>query len=149
MKCLSVCQPFADLIIYGKKSIELRNWNTKFRGELLVHAPSKVRMQDCDRLGIPTDHTTGAIVGAVELYDTKKYYSLREVELDRRYHLASPDYPAKYGFLLRNARPLRVPVPYKGRLGFFEVETAPGTSRDEIITEMINEEYSHQWIGHH
>ncbi|MEK6867048.1 MAG: ASCH domain-containing protein, partial [Thermoproteota archaeon] len=27
MKCLSVSQPFADLIISGKKTIELRNWN--------------------------------------------------------------------------------------------------------------------------
>ncbi|MDH3854192.1 MAG: ASCH domain-containing protein, partial [Nitrosopumilus sp.] len=27
MKCLSISQPFADLVISGKKNIELRNWN--------------------------------------------------------------------------------------------------------------------------
>ena len=43
MKCLSVSQPFADLIILGKKTIELRKWNTNFRGELLIHSPLKIR----------------------------------------------------------------------------------------------------------
>ena len=46
MKCLSVCQPFADLIIQGKKTIELRKWNTKFRGEFLIHASKKIRLDD-------------------------------------------------------------------------------------------------------
>ncbi|MEK0322582.1 MAG: ASCH domain-containing protein, partial [Nitrosopumilus sp.] len=52
MKCLSVSQPFADLIISGKKIIELRKWNTNFRGEFLIHAPIKIRIEDCKRLKI-------------------------------------------------------------------------------------------------
>ena len=50
MKCLSVCQPFAELIVQGKKTIELRKWNTEFRGEFLVHSPRKIRTDDCKRL---------------------------------------------------------------------------------------------------
>ena len=42
MKCLSICQPFAELIVQGKKTIELRKWNTKFRGEFLVHAAKNI-----------------------------------------------------------------------------------------------------------
>ena len=49
MKCLSVCQPFAELIVQGKKTIELRKWNTKFRGEFLVHAAKKILREDCKR----------------------------------------------------------------------------------------------------
>src|SRR3989344_3108725 len=41
MKALSLKQPFAELILQGKKVIELRKWNTRFRGEFLIHA-SKV-----------------------------------------------------------------------------------------------------------
>jgi len=52
LKCLSVSQPFADLIISGKKTIELRNWNTKFRGEFLIHSPLKIRTKDSKRLKI-------------------------------------------------------------------------------------------------
>ena len=38
MKCLSLKQPYAELLVSGKKTIELRIWNTKFRGEFLMHA---------------------------------------------------------------------------------------------------------------
>ena len=75
MKCLSVCQPFAELIVQGKKTIELRKWNTKFRGEFLVHASQKIRIDDCKRLKMKYTLTTGAIVGKVELVDVKKYES--------------------------------------------------------------------------
>ena len=49
MKCLSICQPFAELIVEGKKTIELRKWNTKFRGEFLVHAARNMLLEDCKR----------------------------------------------------------------------------------------------------
>ena len=52
MKCLSVSQPYADLIVKGKKTIELRKWNTKFRGEFLIHAPLKIRKNACNSLKI-------------------------------------------------------------------------------------------------
>lgn len=41
MKVLSLKQPFAELVVSGKKTVELRKWNTKFRWEFLIHA-SKV-----------------------------------------------------------------------------------------------------------
>ena len=50
MKCLSICQPFAELIIQNKKTIELRTWNTKIRGEFLIHAPIKIRKEDYKKL---------------------------------------------------------------------------------------------------
>jgi hypothetical protein len=37
MKALSLKQPFAELILLGRKKIELRKWNTHFRGEFLIH----------------------------------------------------------------------------------------------------------------
>ena len=52
MKCLSLRQPFAKLIISGKKTIELRKWNTKFRGEFLVHASKKVNKEAAERNNI-------------------------------------------------------------------------------------------------
>jgi len=75
LKCLSVSQPFANLIVQGKKTIELRKWNTNFRGEFFVHAPLKIRTKDCKRLKINEELVTGAIIGKVELIDVKKYNS--------------------------------------------------------------------------
>lgn len=38
MKVLSILQPWASLVVLGHKKIETRSWNTKYRGELLIHA---------------------------------------------------------------------------------------------------------------
>ena len=68
MKCLSVCQPFAELIVQGKKTVELRKWNTKFRGEFLVHAAKNILLEDCNRMNLPPKSMiTGAIIGKVSL----------------------------------------------------------------------------------
>jgi hypothetical protein len=74
MKCLSLKQPFAELLVSGKKTVELRKWNTKFRDKSEHYA------------------------------DIKKFDSY------------------KYGFMVKNAHRLRTPLPYPGRLKFFEVE---------------------------
>ena len=89
MKCLSVSQPFADLIISGKKTIELRNWNTNFRGEFLIHAPIKIRTEDAKRLKINKKLVTGAIVGKAELYKVKKYESLKPDFDEMNYPMAA------------------------------------------------------------
>jgi predicted transcriptional regulator len=151
MKCLSICQPFAELIIQNKKTVELRTWNTKIRGEFLVHAPIKIRKEDCKRMKINEKLTTGAIIGKVELYDVKKYESLKEMKSDKKKHFASIINKEKtFGFILKNAKPLRVPIPWKGQLGFFDVDLPKiKIKNNKIITEMIEEEFTYQWVGHH
>ena len=151
MKCLSVSQPFADLIISGKKIIELRNWNTKFRGEFLVHAPIKIRKEDCKRLKINKKLVTGAIIGKAELYEVKKYGSIKEIKADQKFHLASKKFHDRtFGLMLKNAKLFRIPIPWKGQLGFFEVSLPKTKIKNrEIITDIIDEEYRYQWIGHH
>lgn len=152
MKCLSVSQPFADLIIHGKKTIDLRRWNTNFRGEFLIHSPKKARIDDCKRLKInPKNLIKGAIIGKAEIYDVKKYDSKSEIIKDSKKHHASKlSTNNKYGFLIKNAKPFRVPIPVKGQLGFFEVNIEQKKiKKSEIITDLIDEEYRYQWIGHH
>jgi len=150
MKCLSISQPFADLIVKGKKTIELRSWNTNFRGEFLVHAPIKIRKKDCKRLKLTSKLTTGAIIGKAEIYDVKKYSSTGRVRKDAKKHFASKNfYSRKYGFCLKNAKEFRVPIPYKGKLGFFDANLKPKIKKNQIKTDLIEEEYRYQWIGHH
>ena len=38
MKVITIKQPWATLIAEGYKEYEFRTWNTKYRGELLIHA---------------------------------------------------------------------------------------------------------------
>jgi predicted transcriptional regulator len=151
-KCLSVSQPFADLIVNGKKTIELRSWDTRYRGEFLVHSPLKVRIDDCKRLGI--DEKTlvvGSIIGKATIYDVKIYKTQKECQLDQKHHFAGPEFSgSKYGFLLKNAKKFSIPIPYKGKLGFFDVELKGDKPKDgDITSEIFDEEYRTQWINHH
>jgi len=149
MKCLSVCQPFADLIIQGKKTIELRKWNTKFRGEFLVQAAQNIRTEDCRRLKMKDSLTTGAIIGKVELVSVKKYENESKLKLDSKKHLAlNNKSDNKYGFILQNPKQFKVPIPCKGKLKFFEVEAnLPNTN--EIKIDLFEEEHRYMWINHH
>ncbi len=151
MNCLSVCQPYANLIVSGKKTIELRNWNTNFRGEFLVHAPTTIKQTDCQRLKISKKLVTGAIIGKVEIYDVKKYNSKSEVKNDYKKHLASENFfDRKYGFLLKNAKTFRIPITSKGKLGFFDVKL-PKTKikTKDLKADIIDEEYRYRLVGHH
>jgi len=149
LKCLSISQPFADLIVSGRKTIELRNWNTNFRGEFLIHAPVKIKIEDCKRLKITKKLVTGAIIGKAELYDVKKYSSLKKLKEDNEFHLSSKNFQDKtFGFKLKNPQPLRIPIPWKGQLRFFEVKLSKSRT-EEIMTDIIDDEYRFQWIGHH
>ena len=149
MKCLSVCQPFAELIVQGKKTIELRKWNTKFRGEFLVHAPQKIRLDECKRLKIQPEMTVGAIIGKVELISVREYENTAQIKIDSKKHLASNDESGnKYGFILQNPKQLRVPIPCNGQLNFFEFKPEL-TKINEIKTELFEEEHRYMWINHH
>ena len=151
MRCLSVSQPYADFIIDGKKTIELRTWNTKFRGEFLIHAPLKVNKQVCKRFGIYEEGLrTGVIIGKAEIHDVKIYRSLLELKSDYKKHFAGKEYlNHRYGFLLRNPQPLRVPIPYKGSLGFFDAKLHTGISDNDVRSELFDEGHRYQWVGKH
>ena len=149
MKCLSVCQPFAELIVQGKKTIELRKWNTKFRGEFLVHAAKNILIEDCKRMKISSSITTGAIIGKVKLTDVKKYESDKELKSDKKKHHSLSDITKnKYGFILESPKKLRVPIPYSGKLNFFEFHPDE-MKNDDMKIDLFEEEYRYMWINRH
>ena len=150
MKCLSICQPFAELIVQGKKTIELRKWNTKFRGEFLVHDAKNILEEDCKRMKIsPKTVTTGAIIGKVNLVDVKKYDSDKELKVDKKkHHSISDNTKNKYGFILENPKKLRVPIEYLGKLNFFEFHPDEIKNND-VKLDLFEEEHRYMWINRH
>ena len=150
MKCLSICQPFAVLIVQGKKTIELRKWNTKFRGEFLVHAAKNILEDDCKRMKIsPKTVTTGAIIGKVNLVDVKKYDSEKELKADKKkHHSISDNTKNRYGFILENPKKLRVPIEYLGKLNFFEFHPDEIKNND-VKLDLFEEEHRYMWINRH
>lgn len=127
MKALSLRQPYAELIVTGLKTIELRSWNTKHRGKFLVHASkTKAPLSDCKPFDLnPNNLDYGAIIGNVELINVKNYddYEDSEWQDDSSKHLAGPTYQgSRKGFILKNPNKLAYPIPYKGQLNFFDVD---------------------------
>lgn len=117
MKALSLKQPFAELILQGRKKIELRKWNTKFRGEFFIHAskaPDKKAMKEFGFEDLPT----GMIVGKAVLKEVKHYKNSAEHKKDRNLHLASEAW-GRYGFVLNNVHRVKE-IPAKGKLNFWE-----------------------------
>lgn len=116
---LSVQQPWAWLIVNGFKDIENRDWPTKVRGPVLIHAGKKLdedalyQLYD-DHRDIPIPlldaFQRGGIVGRVEIVDCVTRSD-------------SEWFTGKFGFVLRNAKPLPF-RPVRGMLGFFRPETA-------------------------
>jgi len=123
-KCLSLKQPYAELIVSGKKTIELRTWNTKFRGKFLVHASKKINEEACNRLKIDQAKlVTGAIIGNANIYDVIFYGSKNSLVKDKDKHFAGSNYDKpRYGFLVNQAKRFDIAIPISGKLGFFNVE---------------------------
>lgn len=138
MKAISLLQPWATLVVMGAKKIETRSWNTKYRGELIIHA-SKRRLPHfeiwfynlCMSCGVdPYNCPQGAIVGKVNLEDTfSTERSLFVPNLQRNgqiwelteTEIAFGDYSEdRYGWLLSDPVQFDKPIPAKGCLGLWE-----------------------------
>ena len=52
--------------------------------------------------------------------------------------------------MIKNAKPLRVPIPWKGQLGLFDVVLPKILNKNkDILMDIMDEECRYQWIGHH
>ncbi len=117
MKALSIKQPFAELILQGKKKIELRKWNTFFRGGFLIHASKVPDKEVMKKFGFKK-LSCGCVVGKAKLIDVKKYNNEEEHNKDKNLHLASSKW-GNYGFVLGDVKRIKE-IPCKGNLGFWD-----------------------------
>ncbi len=91
MKALTVCQPYASLIvgwpgiaIEDIKQIENRNWKTSYRGPLLIHAGSSTAWLATWRGPVPEKLPMGMILGSVELIGCQSIEALPAPRTARR-----------------------------------------------------------------
>lgn len=116
-----------------------------------MHAPLKIRVTDAQRLQIKKEFITGAIVGKAELYQVKRYKTAEELKADQKFHLSAQRFQEKtFGFMLKDARMFQEPIPLKGQLGLFDVDVSDTDIENrDMLTEIFEEEYRYQWVGHH
>jgi hypothetical protein len=119
MKVLSLKQPFAELILQGRKTIELRKWNTHFRGEFLIHASKNSDEESMKKFGFEK-LPCGFILGKANLIDVRHYLNEEEFDKDKNLHLASREW-GDFGFMLNNVARIE-PLPAKGKLNFWDFD---------------------------
>jgi len=105
IKALSIKQPYPHHIFHNGKDVENRDWPTKGRGWIIIHAGvSKSELDGEEEMRLPR----GGVVGMARIVDC-----VEEME--------SPWFYGRYGFVLRDAFPLPL-IPCRGQLGFFKLE---------------------------
>lgn len=120
MKCLTVRQPWAYAIFCLGKDIENRDWATRVRGRIAIHAAAGMTRREYDAAVLFIRRITdipvppfavlsrGMVLGTVEIVDCVSQSS-------------SPWFMGTYGFVLREPRLLpEGPRPAKGQLGFWD-----------------------------
>lgn len=118
---LSVRQPWVELILQGRKTIEVRTWKTAHRGRLWLHAARRIDLRACSAHEVQSAGlSVGAIVGTVEVegcfaFDARTWTSLRHL------HMNLGPFDERYvGWVLQH--PWRIePVPYRGTLGLMKI----------------------------
>jgi hypothetical protein len=131
-------QPWAEAVISGIKPIENRTQQFQFRTpypqRILLHtgigydaaAPLTI-YRTCKALGVEPPSSNGprgALLGIIELTDCLRAIDVPEPE---RAWAFTPDHPlARPGveywcYRVRVIERFKRPIPYKGKLGFFEV----------------------------
>ncbi len=123
--------------MYGGKDVENREWSTRFRGHVAIHASSKATKVDLldglflyeSILGHPIQGVAeriwwgrvvcapGAILGIVDCVEDS----------------ASLWFNGRYGFVLKHPRPLKSPIPCLGKLGLWDV---PEEIEQRIVAEL-------------
>lgn len=138
MKAISIRQPWAWLIVNGYKDIENRNWDTKYRGQVLIHAssrrPTKAEVHEAwmilrEARGLEAaafmpeaeQFQLGGIVGYASITGT-----VRES--------ASPWFFGPVGIQIIDGKPLCF-LPMKGRLSFFHTGVRKHGVFDFLVPE--------------
>lgn len=131
MMALTICQPYADLILLpddhdDAKRVENRTWLTEYRGPLLIHSGKSLEWLGLTKNEVKEiypDMVFGAILGVVDL---RACYSVTDIHaglaklrypwLSIHKHVSGP-----YCWVFAECQRFQEPVPYRGERGLFQV----------------------------
>lgn len=142
MKTISLWQPWASLIVEGKKLIETRSWHTSYRGLIGIHAAMKCPIDGLSLMNIENrklvfdvlghkeetvnwkdTFPTGFILGYANLTDC---ILITEAISNFLKDKAAVEYtfgdftPGRYAWIMEDAVKLDKPIPAKGKQRLWE-----------------------------
>lgn len=124
MKIITLKQPWASLIAYGYKKYEFRSWNTKYRGEILIHAGKGVDKDAMKKYSsLNLDYPKSKIVAKVKIEDVIKLDSNSSKEIcDENNFIYGNKIHDGYAFKLTNIEKLDLDIEVIGKLGIWNID---------------------------
>lgn len=127
-KCLCIKQPFANLILSGEKKIEVRTWQIKYRGDLIITSAKIPINEKYNHL------PAGKIICLVTLEKITKLkkYHLKQAQLIQTNYNKFYDklfLQKNYAWYFTNIRPLKQ-IDIKNQQSIFEL---PKYLKDAVI----------------
>ena len=120
MKALTICQPYAEMILLGEKRVENRTWSTRFRGRFAIHAGKSREWMDPDD---ERPYVFGAVVAFATLLAVEHVDDIEAGGLDLRFpwlrehsHCHGP-----FCWVLGDVQRITQPVPMKGAQGLWTI----------------------------
>lgn len=115
---LSVRQPWTELLVSGRKTIEIRSWPTDYRGRIWLHAAIK-RDDDLSQDFGFGELYGGGFVGSIELLAVvpltqERWMQWRDKHLDRGTFRSG-----LVAWLVDAPKRFPMPIPSKGQVGLF------------------------------
>lgn len=123
---ISIRQPWASLILDGRKHVETRSWrppSTLIRRRIAIHAskkpPAVAQMRAMHVT--PEVMPLGAVIATARL-DGCEPVTVEVIRLLSADELDFGDYsPGRFAWYLADVRPVNPPIYLRGRQGFFDV----------------------------
>lgn len=132
LSALSLDQPFAHMICHLKMNVESRNWTTKRRGTIAIHATAKISKQEFEwvnrQFGLnlkPADVDFASVIGIADVVDV-----ITEDQVTKK---TSKWFIGPYGFVLENIVLLPRAVPTKGNRKFWRLK---GKALEQTLSQL-------------
>lgn len=129
MKAITIKQPWATLIAEGYKEYEFRNWKTKYRGEILIHAGKGIDKKAMERFQyLNLKYPIGQIIAKANITDCVKVDDELREKLKEKdpivykgvINKTSNDWDG-YGFKLENIERIE-PIKMNGKLNLWNYD---------------------------
>ncbi|CAK91611.1 unnamed protein product (macronuclear) [Paramecium tetraurelia] len=131
--CLSMHQPWAQLVVEGFKRIEGRMWGTNYKGPLWIHAGAKqpetelisaIEHQYSQLYGnlnnvppFPARYPTGVLIGVVDMVGYVRAAEYNKIVPKEQ----QEEGDTEFKFVFRNPRKLLIPIQMRGSNNIFKL----------------------------
>ncbi|CAD8121315.1 unnamed protein product [Paramecium sonneborni] len=132
--CLSMHQPWAQLVVEGFKRIEGRMWGTNYKGPLWIHAGAKqpeaelisaIEHQYSQLYGnlenvpaFPARYPTGVLIGVVDMVGYVRASEYNKIVPKEK----QEEGETEFKFVFRNPRKLLIPIQMRGSNNIFKLD---------------------------